>query len=496
VAARPVRARRPEVPFRLVFAILLGSVTAFSLLQSLVIPVLPTIERGLHTSQRNVTWVLTAYLLSAAVCTPIIGRVGDAYGKERMLVVALAGLALGCVTAALASSLLVMIIARLVQGVGGAVMPLSFGILRDKAPPHRVAGAIGVVAAMTAVGGGFAIVLAGFLVRALDYHWLFWLPLFLIVPCGLAVKVWLRGDPPGRLARPSVAGGLALSGWLVCLLLAISEGPSWGWTDPRVLALLGAAVALAVLWIVVEYRAPEPLVDMAMMRRRAVWTTNLVALLFGVGMYAAFAFLPQYVQTPSSSGYGFGASITGSGLFLLPLTTTMFLTALLAGRVAAAFGSRLPVIVGSGLAFGALLLLTLQRDQPWKVCVATGLLGVGFGLAYAAMSNLIVDAVPSHQTGVASGMNANIRTIGGSVGTQLMAGIVTAGVVAGALPPDSGYTRGFAFLAFSAALAAVAAAFIPRPHGMRAGAGVRVDHAELAVVASGTLTEGELSLGG
>src|SRR5207249_1404735 len=138
---------------------------------------------------------------------------------------------------------------------------------------------------------------------------------------------------------------------------------------------------------------------------------------------------------------------------------------------------------GSGLAFAALGLLALQRDQAWEVCVACGLLGIGFGIAFSAMSNLIVDAVPSHQTGVASGMNANIRTIGGSIGTQLMAGIVTAGVAAGALPPDSGYTRGFALLAFSAALAALAAALIPRPHRVRSGAGVRVDHAELAVVA-------------
>src|SRR5262249_18361327 len=143
-----------------------------------------------------------------------------------------------------ASSLLVMIVARLVQGMGGAVLPLSFGILRDKAPPDRVAGSIGVVAAMTAVGGGFAIVLAGFVVRALGYHWLFWLPLFLTVPCALAVKLWLPSAAPRRAARPSVAGGLALSGWLVCLLLAISEASSWGWTDPRVLALLGGAVLL------------------------------------------------------------------------------------------------------------------------------------------------------------------------------------------------------------------------------------------------------------
>jgi MFS family permease len=479
-------------PYRLVFAVLLGGVTAYSLLQSLIIPVLPTIQRGLHTSQRDVTWVLTGYLLSAAVFTPIIGRMGDMYGKKRMLIGVMGALAVGCVMAALAPSLLVMVVARLVQGAGGAVLPLAFGILRDEAPPDRVAGAIGVIAAMTAVGGGVGIVLAGPLVQLLDYHWLFWLPLVLIIPSAIAAEVWLPPSQRRPVVRPSLSSGLALSGWLICLLLAISEAPAWGWTDPRVVILLAATVVLVVGWVVKEHRAAEPLVDMVMMRLRPVWTTNLVALLFGFGLYASFAFIPQFVQSPRSGGYGFGASVTGSGFFLLPLTVAMFLTGLLTGRVAAAVGSKLPVVAGSTVAFAAFLLLAAQHGHAWELYLCTGVMGVGFGLAFSAMSNLIVDAVPHHQTGIASGMNANIRTVGGSVGSQLTATIITSGVAAGALPSAAGYTRGFVFLACSAGLAAVAALFIPKQARGRAPGGHRIDHAELAMVAGGTLTEGDL----
>src|SRR6476469_4632858 len=147
--------------YRVTFLVLCLGVSSFSLLQSMVNPVLPTIEAALHTDQATVTWVLTAYLLSASVFTPIIGRVGDMVGKERMLVVALGVLAIGSVLAALATSIGVMITARAIQGVGGGIIPLSFGIIRDEFPRPKVPAAVGTVAALLAVGGGAGLVLAG-----------------------------------------------------------------------------------------------------------------------------------------------------------------------------------------------------------------------------------------------------------------------------------------------------------------------------------------------
>jgi MFS family permease len=231
---------------------------------------------------------------------------------------------------------------------------------------------------------------------------------------------------------------------------------------------------------------------MHMMRIPAVWTNNLVSFLFGMGMYAVLVFIPDFVQTPKSAGYGFSASIIQSGLFLLPLTVAMFVFGLLAGPMARAIGSKISVVAGSTLTSIAFVVLTVAHQQGWEIYVATTLLGAGLGLAFSAMSNLIVEAVPPEQTGIASGMNANIRTIGGSIGSAVMASIVTSGVVAGSLPPESGYTRGFFFLAVATGAAAIASLFIPKSRPARGGptGEHHLDHAELALVAGGTLTEG------
>ncbi len=477
--------------YKATFAVLLLGVTAYALLQSLVTPVLHTIQFDLHTSQSTVTWVLTAYLLSASIFTPILGRVGDMVGKERMLVATLAALALGSVMAGLAHSIGVLILARAVQGIGGAVLPLAFGIIRDEFPAAKVAGGVGIVAAMAAVGGGAGIVLAGPIVKHLNYHWLFWIPLIITVIAAVCAQLFVPESPVRTPGHISWLAAVLLSGWLVALLVGVSEAPSWGWGSARVIGLIALAVVIAVAWVVVELRSREPLIDMHMMRLPAVWTNNLVAFLFGIGMYSVIGFLPQFLQTPTSTGYGFGASIIQSGLYLLPLTVTMFICGMLSGRLAAAIGSKAAVIIGSCFSCTAYLLLAFAHTEPWEIYLASTLLGVGLGLAFSAMSNLIVQAVTPAQTGVASGMNANIRTIGGAVGAAVMSSIVTATLLKDGFPAASGYTRGFAFLAGMTVIAIIAAIFIPTATS-QAASDEHEPHllnAELAMVAGGTIAE-------
>jgi MFS family permease len=284
------------------FAVLALGVGAFAMLQSLVIPVLTTVQKDLHTTQSTVTWVLTAYLLSASIMTPILGRVGDMAGKKKVFVGTLVALAVGSLLAALAPSIGLMIVARVIQGFAGGMLPVGFGIIRDEFPPEKVAGAVGIIASLAAVGAGLGIVLAGPIVAALDYHWLFWLPLILTVIAAVSAVLFVPESEVRTPGRISVLPALLLSGWLVALLLALSEAPSWGWGSGKVLGLLAAAVILIAGWLASELRATTPLIDLKMMRQTAVWTNNLVALLIGVGMYATFAFLPEFVQTPSAAG--------------------------------------------------------------------------------------------------------------------------------------------------------------------------------------------------
>ncbi|WP_148612425.1 MFS transporter [Nocardioides rubriscoriae] len=448
--------------YRVTFVVLCAGVASFSLLQSMVNPVLPTIQAALDTDQATVTWVLTAYLLSASVFTPIIGRVGDKVGKERMLVVALAALSVGSLLAALAPTVGVLIAARAIQGIGGGVLPLTFGIIRDEFPRDKVAGAVGTSAALLAVGGGIGLVLAGPIVNVLSYHWLFWLPMIMTVLAALAAYFFVPESPERTPGRINVTSALLMSAWLVTLLLAVSQGHSWGWTSPVTIGLFVATVVVLPIWVVAEARSDSPLIDMQMMRIPTVWTVNLVALLFGMGMYSMFAFLPQFLQTPDGvTGYGFSATVTQSGLMLLPQTVATFLAGLYSGHLAARFGSKAVLVVGAALTSVGTLGLALAHDQVWLVLVETTVLGLAFGLAFAAMSNLIVDAVPQSQTGVASGMNANIRTVGGALGSAVLASVVTSGARPDGLPVEAGYTHGFLVLVVTSALAALVAIFVP-----------------------------------
>jgi EmrB/QacA subfamily drug resistance transporter len=483
----------PRSHYRATFTVLAAATAAYALLQSLVIPVLPTIQAGLHTSQNTVTWVLTAYLLSASIFTPIMGRLGDMWGKERMLVAALVALTLGSVLAALTGSIFIMIVARVIQGIGGGVLPLAFGIIRDEFPVEKVAGAVGVIAALAAAGAGLGIVLAGPIVEALNYHWLFWIPAIMLAVATVAAKLVVPESPVRTAGRVSWPAAALLSGWLVALLVPISEAPDWGWGSARVLGLLAVAVALAAAWVVVESRSAHPLIDMRMMRIPVVWTTNLVALLFGVGMYATFAFLPEFLQTPAAAGYGFGLSITLSGLILLPSSVAMFVVGIASGRLTSRFGAKTVLVAGALISIVPFVLLTFAHHAEWEILVAMVLQGVGFGMAYAAMSNLVVQGVPPEQTGVASGMNANIRTIGGSIGAAVMSSIVTSTTGIGGLPRESGYTHGFGLLTVATLAAALCAVLVPaaaraRPRG---GQAEEMPHAELGLLAAGTLAGDE-----
>ncbi len=466
------------------FGVLALGVAAFALLQSLVIPVLTTVQHELHTSQATVTWVLTAYLLSASIMTPILGRVGDMMGKKRVFVATLAALALGSLLAAVASSIGVLIAARVIQGIGGGMVPVAFGIIRDEFPAARVAGAVGALASLTAVGAGLGIVLAGPLVAALNYHWLFWLPLILTVVAAACAIALVPKSPVRTPGHISWLPAVLLSGWLVALLVALSEAPEWGWRSGRIGGLLAAGTALAAAWIAAELRAKTPLIDMQMMRQRAVWTNNLVALLIGLGMYATFAFLPEFVQTPTIAGYGFGATITQSGLMLLPSSLTMFAVGILAGRLTRLLGGRVLVIAGCLVGCAAMSMLAFAQQHEWEIYVAGAIMGVGFGLVFSAMSALIVAAVPPSQTGVASGMNANIRTIGGSIGAAVMASIVTSQLAPSGLPKEAGYTTGFAAMAGGLVLAALAGLLLPSARRARqlAPGG---DEGEIAVATGG-----------
>ncbi|GAB2875737.1 MFS transporter [Nocardioides pacificus] len=471
----------------LTFGVLAVAVSAFTLLQSLIVPVLPEVQRELSTDQATVTWVLTGYLLSASICTPLIGRIGDVVGKKRMLVFVLTALTVGSGMAALSTTVEWLIVARVVQGAGGGVLPLSFGIIRDEFPRERVSYAISVIASLSAVGFGIGIVVAGPIVDGLGYPWLFWLPMIATAVAGLTAVVLVPESPVRTPTRLPVLPALLLSTWLVALLMAISHGNDWGWASVRVVGLLVVAVVVLVVWVVLESRIEVPLIDMAMMRRRGVWTTNVVAACVGFSMFASFGFLPQFLQTPPSAGYGLGASISESGRLMLPSALGSFLIGFATAPLVRVFGGRRVVVTGTLTSALAFTLLALFHDEAWQVVAVTSIQGFGSGLVFSSLAGIVVASVPPSQTGVASGMNANIRTIGGAVGSAVMAGVVTSHIGVGGLPAERGYTIGFSVMAGLMVVAALAALALPDSHEQHTHDALEdADNAGLGMVAVGS----------
>ncbi|MET8964148.1 MFS transporter [Streptomyces sp. NPDC004074] len=461
----------PRKSTRLTFAVLATGAGVFSMLQSLIAPALPTVQHALHTSQSTATWVMTAYLLSASVFTPILGRVGDLVGRKRTLVAVLLTVLAGCVLAALAPNIGVLIIARAIQGAGGALFPLSFGIIRDEFAPSQVSGSISNLSAVIAAGGGVGIVAAGPIVSALDYRWLFWIPVLVVAITTLIAFRYVPESPRRAEGRVNWLGAVLLSAWLVALLLPLSQATQWGWGSARVIGLFVAGVVFFALWLLAEARSRSPLIDLKVMRLPAVWTTNTAALFFGAGMYSIWSFLPGFVQTPRAAGYGFGASVTASGLLMLPMLVAMFLSGVLTGRLEPVVGAK--ALLTAGAAFGAVAcaILTFWHDEQWQVALVSGVFGFGIGLAFASMANLIVGSVSAEQTGAATGMNANIRTIGGSIGAAVTSVLVTGRLQPSGLPYASGYTHGFGLLALLCLAAALAALLVPaRRTGRATGA--------------------------
>jgi EmrB/QacA subfamily drug resistance transporter len=449
---------------------------AFALQQTMVVPALPTLQRDLHTTTTWATWVLTIFLLTASVATPVLGKLGDQYGKERMLAIALGIFLVGCVACCFAWNIWSLIAFRAISGTGAAVFPLSFAIIRDEFPPEKVGVAIGLVSAVFGVGGGFGIVFGGLIADNLSWRWL-----FIVGSIGIAVSLvmvirYVPESPIKTRTRIDYLGASLLSAGLITLLLALSEGPAWGWGSSRVLGLYVAALVFFVSWVRVELHVPEPMVDMRVFARRPVLLTNLTALISGFAMFGTFVLIPNFVEMPHGFGataqrlvhYGFDASATKAGLYLLPSSVVLLAAGPVAGMLGRRVGMKWPLCIGLLCVAVSSGSFAVFHAHPWQILLPMPIFGIGFGFAYAAMATLITEAVRPTETGVATGMNTVMRTVGGVVGGQVGAALL-AGYTIGrtGLPSVTGYEIAFGLAAGASLVAAVLAVFVTPNRRMR-----------------------------
>lgn len=444
-----------------VLAVLLAAGVVFALSQTLVLPALPTLAATYGASQAATSWVLTGFLLSASVATPVVGKLGDTLGKGRVLTAVLLVFALGGVVNALAPTIEVLIAGRVLQGVAGGVFPLAFGVVRDSFPRARVPGAISLISAVFGVGAGIGLPLSGVLVDQLDVSWLFWLSL-VAVPAALAARRWVPPSPPQARQSVDWTGALLLAAGLAALLLGVTQASSLGWGSPANVGLLAGGALVLVVWALVERRVAEPLIRLDVLTQRTVAATNLTGFVIGLSMFAGFLLIPTLAQAPADTGYGLGTSATVAGLILLPSAIGQLAVGPVAGRLGVATGFRTTLVLGAGLATAAFTLMALAHSAAWHLMLGGFLLGAGIAFAFGSMANLVVDAVRQEEVGVATGINTVVRTVGGAFGSAIATTVVAASASGGGPPTDAGFTTAFV-LSAAAALAAVGTALlVPR----------------------------------
>ncbi|MER7669677.1 MFS transporter [Kitasatospora sp. NPDC096128] len=425
-APQPTTAAEKQSNARVLPALILAMLS-FSVVQTAVVPILPSLAKELDVSGSNITWLMTANLLSAAVLTPLLGRFGDLRGRKPMLLISLAGLVAGSALAVCTHSFTWLIVARVLQGAGGGVMPLAISIVRDELPKQKVTGGVAAISASMGVGSGLGLVATGLLLEHWNYKSIFWMGLAFGLLAVALVAFRVPTDPvTDKEGGADPLGAITLAGWLSALLVAVSQGNHWGWTSTKTLGLFAVAAVVALIWGVIETKVAHPLVDLKMMGRPAVAFTNLAGLLIGFGMYGSFMVISNFAQTPEKlAHYGFTASVLHAGVMLLPSAIGSMIAAPIGALLIARRGPRLPLVLGGVLGAIAMAYLALRHSAEGDIYTASAIFGLGIGLAFAAMPAFINGAVPVEQSGIANGMNSVLRTVGGAIGTAVMTAILT-----------------------------------------------------------------------
>ncbi len=438
---------------------------AASITQTMITPLIALLPGIFDTSSANTAWIVTATLLAAAVAVPIAGRLGDLFGKKRMILVSTLPLILGAVVCALAPTVEIMIAGRAMQGLGMGMVPLAIALLRDGVPRERLSSAIATVSATLGIGGAVGLPVAAAVIEFADWRALFWGSAVVTALTAVAILRVAPNSPAGaRGQRFDGLGAAGLAVGLVSLLLAVSKGSEWGWASPLTLGLLALAVVALLLWGVWELRTKDPLVDLRTTARPRVLLTNVASIFVGFGMYASMLVLPQVLQLPSSTGYGLGQSILQAGLWMAPAGIMMLLLSPVGGRLTDARGPKFTLVLGATIIAAGYGVALLGMGSTWGI-LATGLvINSGVAFAYGAMPALIMGAVPQSETAAANGFNALMRSLGTTIGAAVIGVVLsqmTTPLGAVAVPSESGFRIALILGAGIAVIAAVLAAVIP-----------------------------------
>lgn len=462
--------RRPRPRGVLVVLALVGMSASF--MQMLVIPIQARLPQLLDADKADASWVVTATLLTSAVITPIAGRLGDLYGKRRVLLALLGLLIAGSVIAALSSSIEGVIVGRALQGAAVGAVSLGLAILRDVYPPARLGFAVALVSATLGIGGSIGLPVAAIIAQSFEWHVIFWMSAILATVVFVLVVLAIPASVLRSCGRFDYVGSFGLALGLVGVLLAVTKGAAWGWASSPTIACGAGGTVVLVLWTIYELRRDSPLVDIRVAVRRTATFANLATIGSGFALFAFNVAVPQLLEAPSGTvghegarpGNGFGLSLVETSLMILVSGVVMVIASPVVGRLERRLGARTFLVAGV-LLVAAAFAFVLLATRLWQIVAGSILVGLGTASTLAVLPILIMGTAPASETAAANALNTLMRSLGQTaaaavIGTILAGAMITKHIAETPSPTD--FRIAFAVAGAAALLSVAPALLIPR----------------------------------
>ncbi len=467
--------RNPSVPVVMFVLIVAELTSAFEM--SMIYAALASLYK-IYGDPVGVGWLITAFLLVSAAAAAICGRLGDIYGRSRVLVIMLIMAGVGSLISAVATSLEWIIVGRSVQGVAAAILPLCFGLVRERIPVERVPLCIGIIAGTATLGAALGYLLGGLIVDIWPWQYLFWVSAVFAVVALVLVLAILPVSPRSEIAGSrDFIGGVLFVPAIAGVLFAVSRIKIWGLIDTRTLGLLAISLALLAFWVWHELRQEKPLINVRLFADRQIVLANLGFGLVAFGAMQSQMIILPLMQQPEWTMVGLGVSATVAGMIKAGSSIFGTMGAPFSGYLAGRSGARTSMLWGTIICTAGLSALIFYNDSLVVVAACAGVAALGMGMVYAAGPNLIVEVVPADRVSEATGLTSVVRAVMGAIGAQTIAFILASSTISdpshgtSVFPSGEAYTWAFVLVAVASLSCVFVTLLLPRRRPQQAGQG-------------------------
>lgn len=385
--------------------------------ESMLIPSLPTIQAEFNSTVTWTSWILSIYLVVGAVSTPIFGKLGDTYGKKKLLVICMSLYTSGVIANGFAWNIESLLAFRALQGLGMGMFPLAYALIRDEFPAEKVAMATGIVSAMFGVGTAIGLVVGAWISDNFGWRMTYHAVVPLAIGVTLLAMYKLQESPVRNPSKVDLIGAGTFSVAILSFLVAMTEGERWGWTSINTVSLIVVSFIFIVLFLLAESRVRDPMINLTLLSKRNVFFTNMSAFVVGLGMFMMFQAITYLVRTPPP--VGFSSSIFEAGLLQVPGSILLLIAGPLAGILVNKRGAKMPLVLGSIVLSISFYYFYALHDTKAQVVLGLMIMSVGMGFMMVSMINIIIQSVSQAETGIATAMNTIFRTIGGVIGPTI-----------------------------------------------------------------------------